>query len=280
MKYNEHNVKVLPHVTKPNYVVFTDFDETYLALQNKECHKNDQKELEEYLLNKTDEKQIIFGWVTGSSLTSVFSKINRYGLRVIPHFIASSLGTELMYFDQKQYGKKDEIWESNLIKNGFSDKLVNNLVDHLKLDNINLLPQPQIEDSRFLKNYYYYQQNNQLDSKVILKIKDLAKKVGIEVNISQCNPLAENPKNCYDVDFTPLGTGKKHIVNFILRQTNVNYKNSIAFGESGNDVEMLQAVRHGYLVGNATSEAKKLHSQIEENEYTKGILSVLKILIN
>ncbi|MEB3177536.1 MAG: HAD-IIB family hydrolase [Nostocaceae cyanobacterium] len=279
MKYNQHNAKLLPDIPKPNYVVFTDFDETYLAHQNQECHQNARQKLEDYLLNKTDEKQIMFGWVTGSSLTSVFSKINRYGLRVIPHFIASSLGTEITYFDQKKSGQKDEIWETNLAKSMFSEKLVNNLVNLLKLDEINLIPQPHIEDSRFLKNYYYHQRNELLDSQAIFKIKNLAHQAGIAVNISHCNPLCGDPKNCYDVDFLPSGTGKKQIVNFILKQTNVNFQNSIAFGESGNDIEMLQAVRHGYLVGNATSEAKKLHSQIDENEYTQGILSVLQKLI-
>lgn len=279
MKSYEHKTKLLPPVTKPKYVVFTDFDETYLAYENQECHKNARKELEEYLLNNTQEKQIIFGWVTGSSITSVFSKMSRYELRLLPHFIASSLGTELMYFDEKHYGKKDETWESHLKKTGFLDNLVNNLVSLLKIDGINLIPQLQIADSPFLKNYYYYQQNQQIDIQAILKIKDLAKNAGIKVNISQCNPLVGDPQNCYDVDFIPPETGKKHIVKFILRQTNVEYQNSIAFGESGNDIEMLKAVGHGYLVGNATSEAKKLYSQIEDNDYTEGILSVLKRLI-
>lgn len=279
MKSYEHKTKLLPPVTKPKYVVFTDFDETYLAYENQECHKNARKELEEYLLNNTQEKQIIFGWVTGSSITSVFSKMSRYELRLLPHFIASSLGTELMYFDEKHYGKKDETWESHLKKTGFLDNLVNNLVSFLKINGINLIPQLQIADSPFLKNYYYYQQNQQIDIQAILKIKDLAKNAGIKVNISQCNPLVGDPQNCYDVDFIPPETGKKHIVKFILRQTNVEYQNSIAFGESGNDIEMLKAVGHGYLVGNATSEAKKLYSQIEDNDYTEGILSVLKRLI-
>ena len=279
MKYYKHNIKLLPFVPEPKYVVFTDFDETYLAHQNREDYKNDLKELEEYLLNETYQKQIFFGWVTGSSLTSVFDKINKCGLTLLPHFIASSLGTELIYFNQNKYAEKDKIWENNLMKTGFSENLVNNLVSFLKLDNIHLTPQPQIADCPFLKNYYYHQQNDLIDNQAILKIKELVKKAGIQVNISQANPLSGDPNNCYDVDFIPSGTGKKHIVNFILQQTNVSYQNSIAFGESGNDIEMLQTVRHGYLVGNATSEARKLHFQIAENEYAKGILSVLKTLI-
>ncbi|MDJ0677608.1 MAG: HAD-IIB family hydrolase [Calothrix sp. MO_167.B42] len=279
MKNFQHNIQLLPFVPEPKYAVFTDFDETYLAHQNTDCQKNDLHELEEYLLNETSEQQIFFGWVTGSSLTSVFDKINKCGLRLLPHFIASSLGTELIYFNQKQSGKKDKVWENYLMKTGFSDTLVHNLIDILKLDNINLIPQPQIEDSSFLKSYYYHQQNHLIDAQVLSKIKNLVSKAGIAVNISQCNPLSGDPNNCYDVDFIPDGTGKKQIVDFILNQTNVSYQNSIAFGESGNDIEMLQTVKHGYLVGNATREAKKLHPQIEENEYAQGILSVLKKLI-
>ncbi|MFN6566269.1 hypothetical protein [Dendronalium sp. ChiSLP03b] len=137
-------------------------------------------------------------------------------MRLFPHFIASSLGTELIYFNQEQYGERDKIWEKNLIKTVFSDKVVNDLVNFLKLDNINLISQPQIEDCCFLKNYYYYQQNKQLDAQALLKIKDLVIKANIEVNISKCNPLSGDPDNCYDVDFIPSGTGKKHIVNFIF----------------------------------------------------------------
>jgi hypothetical protein len=40
----------LPPITQLKYVVFTDFDETYLACENKEFHKKEQKELEECLL--------------------------------------------------------------------------------------------------------------------------------------------------------------------------------------------------------------------------------------
>ena len=45
MKYCKHNIKLLPSVPEPKYVVFTDFDETYLAHQNREDYKNDLKEL-------------------------------------------------------------------------------------------------------------------------------------------------------------------------------------------------------------------------------------------
>lgn len=279
MNFSQQKINLLPLLSEPKYVVFTDFDETYLAHQNTNEHQKYLRKIEKYLLTETSPKKIFFGWVTGSSLNSVFNKINKCGLKLLPHFIASSLGTEITYFNQHQYGEKDRVWQSNLVKSNFSQELVNDLVSQLKLENIHLTPQPEFNHSDFLKNYYYYQQNDVLDVQAILRIKELVGQAGIHVNISYANPLCGDPENCYDVDFTPLGTGKKDIVNFILQQTKVSYENSLAFGESGNDIQMLQTVKHGYLVKNATNEAKQLHSKIADYEYTRGILSVLKILI-
>lgn len=43
-------------------------------------------------------------------------------------------------------------------------------------------------------------------------------------------------------------------MKFILDKYELDKSNAIAFGDSGNDLRMLQAVRHGYLVENATEE--------------------------
>ncbi len=42
---------------------------------------------------------------------------------------------------------------------------------------------------------------------------------------------------------------------------------------------MLQAVEHGYLVENATEEAKNAHPKIAAGLYSKGIISTLKSVI-
>ncbi|MDZ8104801.1 MAG: hypothetical protein RM338_04140 [Nostoc sp. DedQUE12a] len=49
MKFSEYHTKVLPYIPQSKYVIFTDFDETYLAHQNEECHKSDRNELENYI---------------------------------------------------------------------------------------------------------------------------------------------------------------------------------------------------------------------------------------
>ncbi|MDI5788111.1 HAD family hydrolase [Bacillus licheniformis] len=42
------------------------------------------------------------------------------------------------------------------------------------------------------------------------------------------------------MDFIPLRTGKPYIVDFILDKFAIERENSFAFGDSGNDVDMLK----------------------------------------
>lgn len=111
-------------------------------------------------------------------------------------------------------------------------------------------------------------------------IKEIAEQYQVGVNINRCNPLAGDPEDCYDVDFIPIGTGKDEFVKFILGKYDLRRENAIAFGDSGNDLKMLKAVQHGYLIQNATEEAKKAHSMLVQGEYSIGILNTLKHIIN
>ncbi|BBP86934.1 hypothetical protein BsIDN1_05520 [Bacillus safensis] len=109
--------------------------------------------------------------------------------------------------------------------------------------------------------------------------KTLAKERGVAVNINKCNPLAGDPADCYDVDFLPVGTGKDEIVRFMLNQYDLSKDQGFAFGDSGNDLRMLQSVTHGFLVQNATAEAKRHHHQICHHGYAKGIYETLKTVM-
>ncbi|PGE98030.1 HAD family hydrolase, partial [Bacillus pseudomycoides] len=50
-------------------------------------------------------------------------------------------------------------------------------------------------------------------------------------------------------------------------------------GDSGNDLKMLQAVKFGYLLENATSEAKNGHERLTIGSYSEGILNTIKELV-
>ena len=68
--------------------------------------------------------------------------------------------------------------------------------------------------------------------------------------------MAGDPENSYDVDFIPLRTGKPYIVDFILDKFAIERENSFAFGDSGNDVDMLKKNRTWLSGGECDSRSQ------------------------
>ncbi|MCY8318788.1 HAD-IIB family hydrolase [Bacillus vallismortis] len=271
--------KTLSKVEHPKYIVFCDFDETYFPHTIDEQKQQHIYELEDYLEQKSKDGELQIGWVTGSSIESILDKMGRGKFRYFPHFIASDLGTEITYFSEHNFGQQDHEWNSR-INESFSKEKIEMLVKQLREnENIFLDPQTQLGKSRYKHNFYYQEQDEINDEKNLSAIENICEEYGVSVNINRCNPLAGDPEGSYDVDFIPMRTGKHEIVKFMLEKYNLNAENAIAFGDSGNDVRMLQAVGNGYLLKNATQEAKNLHHLISDSEYSKGITNTLKKLI-
>lgn len=63
-------------------------------------------------------------------------------------------------------------------------------------------------------------------------------------------------------------------LHFMKAYYDVAHHRTLAFGDSGNDIDMLKAVEHGYLLFNATDEAKGLHDQHASSAYGEGIMEV------
>lgn len=278
---NSSIFQVLPEVKNPKFVVFCDFDETYYPHNMDESQKNNMKLLEKYLYEQGSNGHLVIGWVTGSSLESIIEKMKKGYIQYFPHFIASGLGTKIAYFNSNGITLTDQRWEEKIDNSGFDPEKIYIIIDLLEKDyGIFLRPQTQLGTSKYKFNFYYEEQNEVIDTKNLKNIKKIAEQYRVEVNINRCNPLAGDPDNCYDIDFIPIGTGKDEIVKFILDKYDLRRENAIAFGDSGNDLKMLQAVQHGYLVQNATEEAKKAYSMFAQGEYSIGILNTLKHIIN
>ncbi|PAF15530.1 hypothetical protein CHH51_18450 [Terribacillus saccharophilus] len=141
--------------------------------------------------------------------------------------------------------------------------------------NIKLVEQTQFKQRKYKWNYYYFIVSEAKTNYDLNIIRHLAKNNGIGLNINHCNPKAGDPDNAFDIDFIPLGTGKSEIVKFMSDFYKVPIEKTVAFGDSGNDIEMLKAVHHGYLLANGTHEAKRLHSKITTFPYA-GIIDILK----
>ena len=65
------------------------------------------------------------------------------------------------------------------------------------------------------------------------------------------------------------GITKATAIQTLCSMWGIDIKNAIAFGDNYNDVEMLEAVGHGYLMGNAPDELKeriKKHTRDNNND--------------
>ncbi|WP_044642736.1 HAD-IIB family hydrolase [Risungbinella massiliensis] len=271
---------LLPNEKETSFIVFCDFDETYYPHHADQEIKTNIYNLEEYIRQQSQEKGLKLGWVTGSSLDSVFYKMKKVGMRYLPHFIASDLGTEITYFHHDGTTHTDQEWLKRIKGDQFNEKKIYAILSALKEDyDIVLESQTQMGISKYKYNYYYYQQNDQRDDQALEIIRRLAKQHQVGININRCNPLAGDPEKAYDIDFIPLGTGKGEIVGYMLQKHNLFIHQAAAFGDSGNDLNMLRSVEHGYLLANATEEAKAQHTKITDDSYAKGILITLKNIL-
>ncbi|WP_440116798.1 HAD-IIB family hydrolase [Paenibacillus sp. QZ-Y1] len=258
------------------YLIFFDFDETYYP---HECLPEQLEmvyALEKYLQQLARDLQVKIAWVTGSSFPQIQSKMNMAGMTQLPHFIASNLGTEMWEVDPDGQLIPVPAWEEIIRQSGFTRRTVEDLINQLKsLFNIVLHEQTQFGQFAYKMNYYYAvsPDKTQYD---ISTIRHLAAHHGIGININQSNPKAGDPENAYDVDFIPIGTGKKAAVQFLMEYNQVLLDKTLAFGDSGNDIEMLQMVAHGYLLQNATAEAKSGHNNVAPYPYAEGILHVCR----
>ncbi|SDC49536.1 HAD-IIB family hydrolase [Streptomyces prasinopilosus] len=248
--------------------VFCDFDETYLAHDPSPRQRRDLVELEDLLLEEATRGTLLFGWVTGSSLESVLAKADRHRLRVLPHFLAASLGTDLTYFTTDG-PHRDERWRHRLRASGYTKATVNEVVAQLVANGVSLRPQGGQERAEFLSSYYYTAREDRSDRAAIRRIETACVLAGLSVSTNRCNPKAGDPDGSYDVDFLPRTGGKRAVVAYLVERFTA--ADSLAFGDSGNDLDMLRGVRHGYLVANATAEARAAHPRVSPHPYAAAV---------
>ena len=171
--------------------------------------------------------------------------------------------------------EEDRDWVEKIRASGFSVSKVELVVASLEQLGIKLYPQSQAYQGTYKRSFYLRVQGEKVDSASMAIIRSQAEAFSIKVGINRCNPLAGDPADYYDVDFIPCFGGKRDVVRFILDKTGLSPDHALAFGDSGNDLAMLRSVSYGYLVANATQEAKTKHPQITKDAYADGILSVV-----
>ncbi|MFG3658022.1 HAD-IIB family hydrolase [Streptomyces sp. NPDC047706] len=266
---------VLPMPRTVRTVVFSDFDETYLAHAGTPGHVRSRRRLESYLAEAAQRHGMLFGWVTGSSLGSVLRKTETHGMHTLPHFLACSLGTEL-YTVRDGALHPDPGWLRGLPGSAHIAVLAEQVVRELRLRGMPLVPQHNRPPGTRVISHYYYAQDAERDARNLALVRQVAEALSLGVSVSRCSPAAGDPEDCYDVDFLPPACGKRRIVDYVCRVHGVDPAGAYAFGDSGNDLEMLAAVGAGTLVGNCTEEARSRYPRVSAWSHTDAIFYELR----
>lgn len=261
---------------KIKHVVCSDLDETFLPFADEHKPYSGIDVLEQFLLSNIESKSLIFGWITGSNLSSALRKTKGY-ITCYPHFIASCLGTEFHWIINNEI-QESEAWKNRILASGYAHSNVDLIVAELKKHGIYL----EIEGEDYqgmYKSTYYYHINGDTTADFLL-IEKLAAEYHVKVLFNKCNPGAGDPANSYDVEFMPHCCGKGEVVDFLIGELGVISENVYCFGDSFNDFSMFSRTKNAFLVGNADPEAKRKHPQVLEGEYCYSIKNKLKEMLN
>ncbi|MFE4451000.1 HAD-IIB family hydrolase [Streptomyces sp. NPDC056796] len=256
-------------------MAFCDLDETYLAHTPTAAGVAAREELEDFLVEAAGRHGLLFGWVTGSSLPSVLDKVRRHRLRRLPHFIACSLGTELLHL-RDGGAHPDPSWQERLPAPGRLAALAGAVTRELADLGVPLVPQTGRPPGSLVQSHYYYARTPARDERSLALVRSTAEKFSLGAGVSRCNPAAGDPEDCYDVDLLPPDCGKRSVVRHVRGTYEVPRAHTFAFGDSGNDLEMLREAGRGVLVANCTTEARARHPDVSGLPHAAAVLAVLR----
>jgi kanosamine-6-phosphate phosphatase len=261
-----------PYPNKIDTVICSDLDETFLPFSDSNKKNSGIPLLESFLLENIQNKNLIFGWITGSNLDSALSKTSDY-ISYLPHFIACSLGTEF-YWVEDGLLNEPELWIKQIIESGYRKENVDLILEILRYNDIDLILQSDDYQSKYKSSFYYTIRESYRDD--FSFIESVALNYNCKVLFSRANPAAGDPENSFDVEFIPKCCGKGEVVEFLKKILSLNSENFYAFGDSFNDFSMFSKVSNSFLVGNADPLAKVQFPNTLSENYCIGITKKLK----
>jgi kanosamine-6-phosphate phosphatase len=264
----------LPRVEAPRWVVFADFDETYLAHDGAPERRRDRRALEQLLIEEARARGIVFGWVADGPIEDVAEAVGAHGLRVVPHFLASSRGAEMELFSREGGRRQVPEWDARFAMTTFSRARASAAAFDLERRGLRL--EKRARSGRRIERYRMEPTRVARMGEIFAWVRQAAERHGIAAYAGPCHPAIEGQDGGYEIDFIPRGAGKRHVVEFVLERLGLPRGRALAFGDDVADLEMLHAVEHGYLVDNATDEVRRRFSRTAGSSYARGILDVIE----
>ncbi|SPZ97672.1 hydrolase [Staphylococcus aureus] len=137
---------------------------------------------------------------------------------------------------------------------------------------VEFIPQRAFEGNETHYNFYFHSTGNHNNDRRILEVLvRYANDQNYTARFSRSNPLAGDPENAYDIDFTPSNAGKLYATQFLMKKYNIPVKSILGFGDSGNDEAYLSYLEHAYLMSNSRDEALKQKFRLTKYPYYQGI---------
>ncbi len=222
----------------------------------------------ETLQNHLEEHRQTYGtkivYATGRSLY-LYQELAQEKSLITPDGLITSVGTEI-YFDpfQNQY---DREWATILSQGWDRDKIVEIASQYPQLT-----PQPESEQNDFKISYYLPEKEA---VEVIPNLKSDLSQSGLQTKIVYSAGM--------DLDILPINGDKGLALKYLREKWEVEPDNTVACGDSGNDIALFQGIERGIIVGNAKTELRqwyishqKPHHYLSSAPYAGGILEGLK----
>lgn len=92
-------------------------------------------------------------------------------------------------------------------------------------------------------------------------------------HIPDCDSLRWHPAF---TDFVPKGSSKAIGIDKLIAHFNIRREETMAFGDGGNDIAMLQHAGVGVVMGNATDEVKAVADYVTDSVDDNGIYNALR----
>ncbi|WP_027332580.1 Cof-type HAD-IIB family hydrolase [Mycoplasmopsis gallinarum] len=148
------------------------------------------------------------------------------------------------------------------------------------VDKNNMMDLSKFYVKSLIEIHNYIDNNNPITQIAIRAPKDNAKKVFDYFNNLYQNEYSVYLTNSIYIDIVPLNTSKWNGLKFLANLFNLNLNNTYTFGDSGNDVEMINNAYFGIAMGNATEDAKKVAKLIIGDHETDTIGKTIQQILD
>ena len=260
----------------PFKAIAVDMDGTFLDDQ-----KNYDKELFAYLLTKMNEQGIHFIVASGN-------QYERLRLDFVEHYQDLAFVAENgAYLIDRTQAVLTQALDLDVIKQVVTFKQSYPEL-HLVACGVKGAYIPLNEDKDFVEGMKYYCPKRELIESLEKLPVDTYLKLSAGMKAEDTKPLlaalqAEfgqvlkiTSSGFGSIDLMKKGVDKAQGLDLMLKRWNLGHNDLIAFGDGGNDIEMLTHAKYGYAMENGDSKVKDIADYIAPANNEAGVLQVLK----